>query len=323
MSKKRGALSTEEMNFITRNVHEMTIDNIAIALSRTTKPIQKYIEGNNLLLISVKDEEQLDVLRRKLKTRPYWKEVVKQLTKGELEYFVETWVNTMLSFNEDVVYLEELNIKRLVTLEILMDRSMKQRKSHEEDAQNLQEIKDKEYSKDAEDRDMALLMDLDQNLAFARASVGNFTTEHTKLLGEIKYIEKSLKATRDDRIKLIQDGKSSWAGYLRMLEDEGQRKKIGREAELMRMAKDKARERLSEYHVYQDKTVDQPLLSSETVKDETEQRDGRDENREDENREDGENREDEGGQSGESREAETSQETSGEEGRTSSGEGED
>ena len=267
--KKRGALSTEEMNFIARNVHEMTIKDMATVLTRTDKPIKRYIEDNNLLLISLKDEEQLDILRRKLKTRPYWEKVVEQLTTSETSYFVETWVNTMLAFNEDVVYLEELNIKRLIILEVLMDRSMQQRKAHQEDAEVMQKRKDDELSKSPDDRDKELLMDLEQNLSFARASVGNFTTEHTKLLGEIKYIEKSLKATRDDRIKLIQDGKSTWTGFLRMLEDDGQRKKIGREAELMRMAKDKARERLSEYHKYQDGQVDQPLLSAETVKDDT------------------------------------------------------
>ncbi len=265
---KRGPLSTEEMNFIMRNVHEHTITEIAHVLNRTVNPINRYIEENNLLLISVKDEEQLDLLRRKLKTRPYWNEVIQQLTDSELKYFVETWVNIMLAFNEDVIYIEEIKIKRLIILEILMDRSMKQRKAHQTDSERLQARLDEEMKKDVDDRDANLLMELEQSLSYSRGSVGNFTVEHTKLLGEIKHIEKSLKATRDDRIKLIQDGKSSWAGLLRLLEDEGQRKKMGREAELMRMAKDAAKERLSQYHVYQDGQVDQPLLTAETVKDE-------------------------------------------------------
>ena len=78
-------------------------------------------------------------------------------------------------------------------------------------------------------------------------------------------LRKDLKATREQRIKRIEDGKSSWIGLIRMLEDEEIREKEGREMEIMAMAVDKNRKLISEYHNYADDTVDSPLLTPETV----------------------------------------------------------
>ena len=83
-------------------------------------------------------------------------------------------------------------------------------------------------------------------------------------------IEKSLKATRDARVKRIEDSKTTWLGYLRMMEDVQNRKDGGDDAEIKRIAKEKEKERLSQWHKYEDGVVDQPFLTPETVKNERE-----------------------------------------------------
>jgi uncharacterized protein Smg (DUF494 family) len=142
---------------------------------------------------------------------------------------------------------------------------MKERKRHISDTEKLQDEVDKEYRLSEDARDAAKLANLETQLSFARNSIANYTNEYTKLLNEQQKISKDLKATREQRIKRIEDGKSSWIGLIRMLEDEEIREKEGREMEIMAMAVDKNKKLLAEYHNYADDTVDSPLLTPETI----------------------------------------------------------
>ena len=108
-------------------------------------------------------------------------------------------------------------------------------------------------------------MNLETQLSFARNSIANYTNEYTKLLNEQQKISKDLKATREQRIKRIEDGKSSWVGLIRMLEDEDIREKEGREMEIISMAAEKARKNLQQYHEFADNSVDRPFLTPESV----------------------------------------------------------
>jgi hypothetical protein len=142
---------------------------------------------------------------------------------------------------------------------------MKERKRHIEETERLQELVNKEYDKPDDQRDIAKLSNLETQLGFARNSLANYTNEYTKLLGEQQKIGKDLKATREQRIKRIEEGKSSWTALIRMLEDEEVREREGREAELIKLATDKAKETLYDYHQYADKKLDKPFLTPESV----------------------------------------------------------
>ena len=160
---------------------------------------------------------------------------------------------------------EELQIKQFITIDILINRSMKERKRHIAETEKLQKQVDIEYSLPEGNRDTAKLANLETQLSFARNSISNYTNEYTKLLGEQQKISKDLKATREQRIKRIEDGKSSWAGLIRMLEDETIREKQGREMEILKLATEQFRDTMSSYHTYQDGEVDKPFLTPETV----------------------------------------------------------
>ena len=142
---------------------------------------------------------------------------------------------------------------------------MKERKRHISDTERLQVQVDKEYAKNEDERDIAKLANLETQLSFARNSIANYTNEYTKLLNEQQKISKDLKATREQRIKRIEDGKSSWVGLIRMLEDEDIREKEGRQMEIMAIAANNSHLQLSQYHEYADNTVDSPLLTPEII----------------------------------------------------------
>jgi hypothetical protein len=262
MAKKRGQLSLDEEKFIRDNVEALSVEQIANVLNRNIDPINRYIDQQQLY--SLHDKSENDILKRKLHSKTFWNEIVRQFDEdsGELEYFEDTWVGLIKQFREDVLPAEELQIKQFITIDILINRSMKERKRHIAETEKLQRLVDKEYEKSETDRDIAKLANLETQLSFARNSIASYTNEYTKLLNEQQKISKDLKATREQRIKRIEDGKSSWVGLIRMLEDEDIREKEGREMEILAIATEKAKENLYDYHQYADNKVDSPILNN-------------------------------------------------------------
>jgi len=267
VNKKRGQLSLQEEQYIRDNILKLTAEQIAQNLNRNVAPINRYIsESKNLLPTEQKVED--DLLKQKLYGKTFWQEIKKQFDEdsGELEYFENIWINLIKQFREDVLPAEELQIKQFITIDILINRSMKERKRHISETEKLQRLVDKEYEKSEDQRDIPKLANLETQLSFARNSIANYTNEYTKLLGEQQKISKDLKATREQRIKRIEDGKSSWVGLIKMLEDEEIREQEGRQMEIIKLATQTAKDKLSEYHSYQDDSLDLPFLTPETVK---------------------------------------------------------
>ena len=133
------------------------------------------------------------------------------------------------------------------------------------ETEKLQRQVDREYEKSEDQRDIPKLTNLETQLSFARNSIANYTNEYTKLLNEQQKISKDLKATREQRIKRVEDGKSSWVGLIRMLEDEDIREKQGREMQILNLATEKIKEKLFNYHQYADNNLDLPFLTPESI----------------------------------------------------------
>jgi hypothetical protein len=237
MAKKRGQLALDEEKFIRDNVNTLTLEQIADSLNRNTAPVQRYITEQKLYTSS-EEKNDYDILKRKLHSKNFWPEIQRQFDEesGELKYFEDVWINLVKQFREDVLAAEELQIKQFITIDILINRSMKERKRHISETEKLQKLVDKEYEKPDDQRDIPKLANLETQLNFSRNSIASYTNEYTKLLNEQQKISKDLKATREQRIKRIEDGKSSWVGLIRMLEDEDIREKEGREIEIINMA---------------------------------------------------------------------------------------
>lgn len=263
--RKRGQLGLDEEKYIRENYKSLSVQQIADHLNRTVTPIQRYITENQLAL--VESDNDTAILKQKLHTKTFWSEIQRQFDSdtGELQYFEDTWVGLIKQFREDVLPAEELQIKQFITIDILINRSMKERKRHIAETEKLQKQVDQEYEKEESARDIPKLANLETQLSFARNSIANYTNEYTKLLNEQQKISKDLKATREQRIKRIEDGKSSWVGLIRMLEDEEVREREGREMEILSMATEKVKQQLQDYHTYQDGGIDQPFLTPESI----------------------------------------------------------
>ena len=135
---KRGKFSEEEINFIKQNSGSKSVDELASYLDRNPKTVKKILDQLNLAHKDMSPEEYDDVsLRNKLIAREYWPEILRQFTEREIPYFQATWIKLIKQFREDVLPTEELQIKQLITTEILMNRSLVERKRSLEDIDRL------------------------------------------------------------------------------------------------------------------------------------------------------------------------------------------
>ena len=78
---------------------------------------------------------------------------------------------------------------------------------------------------------------------------------------------KEIKGTREQRIKRLEDSRQSFTGWVaHLMQNPDITKGYCLEMEKMRLAMNKEKERLSQYHKYDDGIVDQPFLTPDTAK---------------------------------------------------------
>lgn len=269
MSRKRGALSIEEEEFIQNNINRLGIHGVAVELNRTDVTIEKYCNNKNLTYKGMSEDSYDDaLLKAKLQKRPYWREVKKQLTSIELDYFEITWANMMKQFKENILYAEELQLKQWIILDIMGNKVLEERRRSQSQIERLQNLVDEQYSLSEDDRDVESVVTLESNIAMLTNAQSSYTAEYAKILEKIERIQKDLKAARADRVKKVEDSKSSFSGLLHSLEIEDNRKKVGEDIIIGAWAKNKAIDDLSKFHKYEDGFVDQPWLTPETARDE-------------------------------------------------------
>lgn len=266
MPKKRGKLSNEEMDYIREHSETMPISKIAENLNRTEAPVKRFIKENAISATSISDDENFaSRVKKALKNKVFWKQIVDQLEPKELSYFEEAWVDLMRQFQEDVTATEESQIKRWIITEILLSRCMSKQKQAGEDLEHLNGYIKDELKKKKEDRDEDKLMSWHEKVGFARSAIQSFTNEYVKLQSDYKSLTKDIKGARDQRVKNIKDAKTSFQAWLRAIQDEAARRRQGEEAGLMKLAKEKAWQDISQEHTYCDDKIDRPLLNAEVL----------------------------------------------------------
>ena len=265
LTRKRGKLSVEEMNFIRQNCFNISIVEIAETLNRTPAPIQKFIDKENLKLRNMSDDEHLLV---GLRDRYYYKELKKQFGDPELIFFEHQWIDYFKQFSEDVTHTEEMEILEVIRTEVLINRGMEDRQDVLKNIDRLNKLIEDEMDKPAGTQDTQALASFQTQLGAAISSKSAYINEHEKLLTKKERLLKDLKGTREQRKRNADDTKTNFTSWLRQLSDKDVRRKEGFDMEVHRVASEKATERLSSYHEYEDGTVDQPILNADTMKEE-------------------------------------------------------
>lgn len=261
---RRGRPSVNEMQFISDNSEKLSVAEIASALDRTPEFIQ------NVVGIPITDDNQTRAVKRELRDTVEWRELKKQFTKEQLNYFSDRWTTWMEQFKGDMLPSEETQVFMLLKTEMLVNKNLEDKQKIETDILKLQTIKDSIYARYNEtdkmdDDDTKKVISINEQLTAMQAGQQARTTEYLKLMEMCNDHMKQLKATRDQRLKRVTDSKIFWVDTVKELMEEEPRRKAGQQAELMAMAAEKERDRLTNLHQYIDGNLDRPFLNSESI----------------------------------------------------------
>ena len=263
--RKRGKLSNSEMDYIRQNCFDLSIEEIASVLNRTVGPVQKFIDKENLKARNMTDDEHLLV---HLRDRYYYHELKKQFSDGEIIFFEHQWIDYFKQFGEDVTHTEEMQILEVIRTEVLINRGMEDRQEVMKNIERLNKLIDDEIRKPEVMQDTQAIASFQTQLGAAFASKSAYINEHEKLLTKKERLLKDLKCTREQRKRNSEDAKTNFSAWLKQLDDPEVRKREGIDIEINRIAADKSIEEMSEYHTYEDGSVDQPFLNANTIKEE-------------------------------------------------------
>ena len=261
---KKGRFSVDEMSFIEAQAEVLSPDQIAEKLDRDPASIRDWIEKNVGFSASQKKEA---AVANELKAKPYYRELSNQFSAEELEMFEFHFKKMWSQFKDDVFHTEEMQIIDTIKLELLMNRILKSQRDNQQEVLINERLVQDEKARDKDQRDMDLIINMERQVAILRASQETLSKDYKDLQARKATMLKDLKGTREQRIKAIEDSKLTFATLVKKIAtDPSYRNHIGIEMEKMRLATEKEKERLSEYSNYEDGIVDQPFLTSETVK---------------------------------------------------------
>tara|TARA_B100001564_G_scaffold329552_1_gene314123 strand:- start:278 stop:1063 length:786 start_codon:yes stop_codon:yes gene_type:complete len=260
---KRGRLSNDEARYITDNAKDISVEEIAANLERDPTTIENFIKKNLKIGLSEFEQAAYD-----LEDRPYWIELRQQFSQDELELFKYHWGRIISQFKDDVFPTEELQVVDVIKLELLMNRGLKQNKSNIDQITAFEELVRTERATDPDQQDRDYILNLERQIASLRAAQESLNRDYRDLQTKKSAMLKEMKGTREQRIKRLEDSKQSFVGWVtHLMQNPTLTQQYGLEMEKMRLAMEKEKGRLSNFHQYEDGQVDQPFLTPDTVKD--------------------------------------------------------
>jgi hypothetical protein len=261
MAMRKGRISKEEERFISNNIDNMVVEDIAKALDRDIEGVDSFIKRKLKRGLSAEEAAAFS-----LEDRPYYLELKQQFTDEELELFKYHWSRIIAQFKDDVFPTEELQVIDVIKLELLMNRCLKSNKDNIQTISTYEELLRDERSKDKDQQDIDYVLNLERQLASLRASQESLNKDYRELQTKKASMLREMKGTREQRIKRLEDSKQSFISWIaNLMQDPETMKRYGIEMEKMRLAMVKEQGRLSEFHRYEDDTIDQPFLTPDTV----------------------------------------------------------
>jgi hypothetical protein len=270
---KSGKLSNRDRDYIRENCRTKSPEELAAKLQRSVEVVLRCIRQEDPAALPqnappAPDEDPSVELRRNLKKSAAWRQLTSELVEDEIVYAEQQYVALMEQFREDLVLAtEEAQIFKVIRLEVLKHRNaVKQKRlmqAVEAYERELERIARK--GSEASEKELNRQTFLQSAISVEGDRQSDLSTEYVRLEDKHQKLMEALKATRQQRIDRIDAGKVSFLDLVKSLQQEEVREREGRQAKLMEKAAQKELKRLATPHVYADSTVDQPVLSSDTI----------------------------------------------------------
>lgn len=262
---RTGRLSRSDWEYIDSHSETLSPEKIAENLGRSLESVENHLK--KIGKVFNKHEAFAVQAEYDIKSRPYWRELKAQFSDDELELFLYHWKQIIAQFRKDVLATEELQIVDTIKLEVLMNRALREQQESMERVRVLDAEIELEKRRDSDQQDKEMIFNLERQIASLRAAKESLSREFKDLQTKKAAMYKDLKATREQRIEKLESNKQTLASLVnQILRDPEFYEEEGKALEKMRLAMEKEKERLADYHQYADGTLDQPLLTPETVK---------------------------------------------------------
>lgn len=262
---KKGRWTNDERAFVKKHYKTKSPEEMARELGRTLESVK------DVILNCPKEPEKAGEIRDELQSSEAWVNIKKEFSVEELKYFEEGFIKLMAQFEGNVMASEETQIFQVIKFELLMSRNLKDCKKCIDDIERMEETQrtffaqfNGDVSKMSDsDRDFSLQMET--QLLQAKASSQGKTNEYVKLQEQHNSLLRSLKSTRDQRIKQIETGKINFLNLIKALEEKQIQERESRYMKLMELAGDKEYKRLGQPTKFEDGVEDSPILCADTL----------------------------------------------------------
>jgi len=261
MSKSK--LTVDEIDYIVKNKDKLSCKEMGAHLGRRPAIISDYIIQN----LGVARIEQIKIdTKAHLKTRPFYPDLQKQFDKDELKTFEEQYAKMYAQFKDDVFHTEEMQILDIIKISIMCDRILIGQGTIRRQMEQIQYAILTEKNKPRDQWDIEYLSLLERQLATMLGSMKNMSDEYQTLMKQKSDMLKSVRGTRADRFKTVEDSKQTFTALItRLTENSEFRKQVGLEMEKYRLAAKAEYDRLGSAIEFADGVIDRPLLNSDTV----------------------------------------------------------
>lgn len=226
--------------------------------------IERYLQEANIALDTSK-EDMFNKIRGELYKKHFWKsELPKQLTKNEITFFEEQWIDYISQFGGDILTSEEFELKDLIMQDILKIRELSESKELRGRRDKYSRMLGEELGKKSKDRDT--INSLESRISQLSENILSREKAFKELVSQQDKIRKNLTKIRTQRTEDIDKAKIDFSASVKILETNiREREREATQAEILKKAMHKSYEDLGGYKKFANDQLDRPILNSDTV----------------------------------------------------------
>lgn len=216
-----------------------------------------------------KNYESKSDLLGKLRAKHYWKTILARLIPSEIEYFENEWLSLYDQFSHDsIVHTDEMQMVDLITAQIFINRNLARRKDCMIEIEKVQNWLSREQDKPIKDQDLTEIGIKRQTLPALYAAIESLSREQENYEDRKDKIFKSLKSTRDQRLKQVEDRSKNFFGLIQYLDQRDIRKREGDLLGLVSLSTEKTINDFSQVIQYGEEgsDYDSPFLDEDTMR---------------------------------------------------------
>lgn len=260
---KTGRLSKTEIVFIDEHLDTMTDAEIAAHLDRSIEPINQRRASKSQRDKNADGQEYVAQLHKK----HFWDVIKSSLLAEEIPYFQDSWAALYAQFvDQRVTATDEMMMKDVIIDDILLHRALGEKRNIIAEIRRLEDEITMVLSKPFELRTQEendRIINNQRHVVQLRGTQEDYSRE----INEIKKAKdnkfKDLKATRQERLKTVEEAGRNFFSLVKLLDEHHMREKEGRMTALVCEAAKKIKGEMQQPHQFLDGEIDTPFALPE------------------------------------------------------------